>query len=162
MPHLVIAIQFIDDVVAFLNKVFEGIASALFVFGNGWDIVRTVIDIAICAAAFYFVLALVRNTRAWQLLKGLILIIVFSLFSGFLGLQTMNYILSSTISFLAIALLVIFQPELRRALEKMGRKTGGLLSTVSGEPTTTETVVEQLAQEIAIACKNMARIAVVR
>ena len=157
MPHLVIAIQFIDDVVAFFNKVFEGIASALFVFGNGWDIVRTVIDIAICAAVFYFVLALVRNTRAWQLLKGLILIIVFSLFSGFLGLQTMNYILSSTISFLAIALLVIFQPESRRALEKMGRKTGGLLSTVSGEPTTTETVVEQLAQEIAIACKNMAR-----
>ena len=53
MPHLVIAIQFIDDVVAFFNKVFEGIASALFVFGNGWDIVRTVIDIAICAAVFY-------------------------------------------------------------------------------------------------------------
>ncbi|HHX36605.1 MAG TPA: TIGR00159 family protein, partial [Clostridiaceae bacterium] len=162
MPHMIVAyiivaVQLIDDIVAFFNKVFELFASALFVFGSGWDIVRTVIDIAICATVFYFVLALVRNTRAWQLLKGLILIVVFSLFSGFLGLQTMNYILSSTISFMAIALLVIFQPELRRALEKMGRKTGGFLSTVSGEHTVTETEVEQLAHEIALACKNMAK-----
>lgn len=152
----IFAVQLIDDIVAFFRRLTNGMFSGLFAFGSVWDIVRTVIDLSICSVVFYFVLVLVRDTRAWQLLKGLIFVVGISLFSDLLGLQTMKYILSSTISILAIALLVIFQPELRRALEKVGRKTGGLLNVSAWEHRTDELEIDDISEAISKACQNMA------
>lgn len=150
------AAQFFEGLDSLFRQIFDNIANGLFAFGSVADIIRAVFDVGLCALVFYLVLRLVKNTRAWQLLRGLIFIIIFSLFTGLLGLQTMNYILSGTISLLAIGLLVIFQPELRRALEQVGRKTGGLLSPLGHKSGNNETV-HTLAAEISDACQTMAK-----
>lgn len=152
----IFAVQVIDDIVAFFRRFANGMFSGLFAFGSVWDIIRTVIDLSICSVVFYFVLVLVRDTRAWQLLKGLIFVVGISLFSDLLGLQTMKYILSSTLSILAIALLVIFQPELRRALEKVGRKTGGLLNVSAWEHRIDDLEMDDVSEAISKACQRMA------
>lgn len=80
-----------------------------------------VIDIIIIACIIYWIMKLIRQTRAEQLLKGLIILIISLKISEFIGLKTTYYILSNTMTLGVIALLVVFQPELRRALEKIGR-----------------------------------------
>ncbi|NMA34062.1 MAG: TIGR00159 family protein [Clostridiaceae bacterium] len=84
-------------------------------------IVRAFLDIGIVTWVVYKLIVLVRETRAWQLIKGLLLIIVATEMSGFLELKTINFMLRSILSVLAIGAIVLFQPELRRALEKIGR-----------------------------------------
>lgn len=84
-------------------------------------IVRALLDIGIVTWVVYKLIVLVRETRAWQLIKGILLIIVATEMSGFLELKTINYMLRSVLSVLAIGAIVLFQPELRRALEKIGR-----------------------------------------
>lgn len=83
--------------------------------------IRAILDISIVALVIYKLIILVRETRAWQLIKGILLILVATEMSGFLGLKTINYMLQSMLSVLAIGAIVLFQPELRRALEKIGR-----------------------------------------
>lgn len=83
--------------------------------------IRALVDIGIVTWVIYKLIILVRETRAWQLIKGILLILVATEMSGFLGLKTINYMLQSMLSVLAIGAIVLFQPELRRALEKIGR-----------------------------------------
>ncbi len=83
--------------------------------------IRALLDIGIVTWAVYKLIILVRETRAWQLIKGILLIVVATEMSGFIGLKTINYLLQSMLSVLAIGAIVLFQPELRRALEKIGR-----------------------------------------
>jgi diadenylate cyclase len=90
-------------------------------FNNPIEIIRAVVDISIVAFVIYKVTMLVKETRAWQLLKGILVILVAALLSGFLGLKTIAFLLNNTIQYIAIALIVIFQPELRRGLEHIGR-----------------------------------------
>lgn len=79
-----------------------------------------VIDIAIVAFLLMKVLKFAKNSRAWQLLKGIIFLIVITWLSGLFKLTILNLILTSIMDFGVIALIVIFQPELRRALEQLG------------------------------------------
>ncbi|MGB9840226.1 diadenylate cyclase CdaA [Thermovenabulum sp.] len=79
------------------------------------------LDIALVAYVSYKALQLIRGTRAVQLIRGLVLFIVFTKVSEWLGLYTINWILKNAMTVGAIALLVVFQPELRRALEQLGR-----------------------------------------
>ena len=83
--------------------------------------IRAVIDIGIVAWVIYKLIILVRETRAWQLIKGILLILLATELSKLIGLKTINYILQNMLQFLAIGGIVLFQPELRRALEKIGR-----------------------------------------
>jgi diadenylate cyclase len=85
------------------------------------SIIRAVIDISIVTFVIYRLIILVKETRAWQLLKGVIFILLASELTRLLGLKTIAYLLSSTISIIAFALVVLFQPELRRGLEQIGR-----------------------------------------
>lgn len=80
-----------------------------------------VVDIIIVAFLIYQVLKLFKNTRAVQLLNGILIIIGVKLVSSFVGLQTTEWIVDFVIQWSAIALIVIFQPELRKALEHIGR-----------------------------------------
>lgn len=82
-----------------------------------WNIV----DILIVAYILYKLFTLIRETRAEQLIKGLVLIIVVMKISEILGLVTINYIIKNTLTVGLIAVIVIFQPELRKALEHLGR-----------------------------------------
>lgn len=83
-----------------------------------------VIDIALVSFIVYQALKFIRETKTIQLLKGIVLIVVVTQLSYFLKLNTIHYILSNFLQLGVIALLVVFQPEIRRALEHMGRKTG--------------------------------------
>lgn len=82
-----------------------------------------VLDIAIVSYAIYKCVMLIKETRAAQLIKGVIVLIILLQLSGWMKLNLTNYILSNTMQVGVFALVVLFQPELRRALEKMGTTT---------------------------------------
>lgn len=80
-----------------------------------------ILDIAIVAFLVYTVLGFIRETRAEQLAKGLLVLVVVTLLSDIFHLYTLHWILSNVMTVGLLALVVLFQPELRRALEKLGR-----------------------------------------
>ncbi len=86
-----------------------------------WNYIAAVIDVAVLAFIIYKLLLLIRGTRAVQLLKGLIVLLLVAFVSRNLGLYAMDWLLSQIWTVLLIGLVIIFQPELRRALEKIGR-----------------------------------------
>lgn len=83
--------------------------------------ITDVIDIFLVTFILYKGIKLVRETRAGQLVKGIAVLVLLTLFSSWLQFNTINYILRNTLQVGVVALLVVFQPELRRALEKIGR-----------------------------------------
>ncbi len=85
-----------------------------------------VIDILIVAFVLYRLLLLIRGTRAVQLLKGVVVILVATAISSALHLDALNWLLNKIITVGFIAIPVVFQPELRRALDQLGR--GGFFS----------------------------------
>lgn len=80
-----------------------------------------VLDIALVAAAIYYVLRLLRGTRAVQLIRGLLILGALIAFTGLLHLSTLNWVLTRTLLPGVIAVIILFQPELRMALEQIGR-----------------------------------------
>lgn len=84
------------------------------------DIVRMLIELSVVSYVVYKGIQLVRETRAIQLVKGLLFILIFSKLSQMLGLKTIAFILQGALQIFGFGLIVIFQPELRRALEKLG------------------------------------------
>lgn len=81
-----------------------------------------IIEIFIIASLFYYMLVWIKKTRAWTLLKGLVVILAFVLLAVIFQMNTIIWIARNTLSVLMIALVVMFQPELRKALESLGRK----------------------------------------
>jgi diadenylate cyclase len=97
-----------------------------FLFNGLIDIIKTmrindVIDILIIAYVLYRLILVIHKTRAEQLLKGLAVLIVITKVSEWLQIRTVNYILRNAMTVGVIALLIVFQPELRRGLESLGR-----------------------------------------
>lgn len=82
---------------------------------------RDIVDILIVAVVFYKIFILIRKTRAEQLIKGIVVLLVLTKISEWLELYTINWILDNAMTVGALALLVVFQPELRRGLEYIGR-----------------------------------------
>ncbi len=80
-----------------------------------------VVDILIVAVIIYELLLLTRHTRGSALLKGLFLLLMIALLSNLLGLVSLNWLLLSVLQYGAVVLVILFQPEFRKALEKMGR-----------------------------------------
>ncbi|MDE6750611.1 MAG: diadenylate cyclase CdaA [Lachnospiraceae bacterium] len=81
-----------------------------------------VAEILIIAFILYYILLWIKNTRAWALLKGLFVIAVFLMIAVFFKMNTILWIVTNLFSIAAIALVVVLQPELRKALEELGRK----------------------------------------
>ncbi len=100
----------------FINSLFETILA----FVSEVKITY-IIDIGIIAFVFYKLLGLIRETRAEQLVKGFLIILIISKLSEWAKLYAINYILQNTFTIGLIALVIIFQPELRKALEHLGR-----------------------------------------
>ena len=90
---------------------------------NPFEILTVVLDILCVAILIYIFFTLVKKSRAWQLLKGIVFLVVITAISGWLKLRILNFILTSIMTYGVIALLVIFQPELRRTLEQLGSNT---------------------------------------
>lgn len=88
-----------------------------------------VIEILIISFLFYHVLNWIQSTRAWNLFKGIMVILIFVLLAALFQMSTILWIAENTLSVGLIAIVIIFQPELRKALENLGGKNilGGLL-----------------------------------
>ncbi|MBR5507092.1 MAG: diadenylate cyclase CdaA [Clostridia bacterium] len=84
---------------------------------------RDIIDIVIVALVIYNGIKLIKETRASTLIKGILLLVAFMYISSVLQLNAVNYLLENTLQIGLIAVLIVFQPELRRALEKVGTTT---------------------------------------
>ena len=83
-------------------------------------LIPLILDLAIVIFLIYKFIKSSKKTRVWQLLKGIALYIIITALSSILHLQILKFILTSFLSYGVIALIVIFQPELRRALEQLG------------------------------------------
>lgn len=81
------------------------------------------LDIIVVSVIFYKIYGLMKETRAEQLLKGILLIFILIPISDTLHLTTLNWILNETITIGVLTIVIIFQPEIRRALEHIGRST---------------------------------------
>lgn len=101
---------------------------------------RAMIEILILAMGIYFVLRFIRGTRGARVLLGLVTLLLFlSVMSEILGLHTINWLLGHFFEFIVVAFVVIFQPELRRALAQLG--SGPIFFTVSSERAVADTLV---------------------
>ena len=119
-----------------------------------WD----VIDMAVIAYVFYKLFMLIRETRAEQLIKG-IFVLVFATWasgpSGFFPLYTVNWLLRNTMTVGVIALLIVFQPELRRALEFLGR--GGIIfgkPLIEALDKETKTLIDEITAAVQVLAKK--------
>lgn len=115
-----------------------------------------IIEIVIIAFVIYNVMVWIKNTKAWVLLKGIIIVVIFALIAYILNLKTILWIAGKTISVGIVALVIIFQPELRRALEQLGRKKilFGLFRFNDGREKG-ERFSSKTAEEIVRACFDM-------
>lgn len=127
-----------------MNNFFSVIADNLSIIR-----IRDILDILIVAFVIYKGVKLVRETRAAQLVKGIIILIVATQLSGWLQLNSLSYILTNVMQIGLMAILIMFQPELRRTLEKMGR------SNISKIFTTDDFDIENVASEISSAAEYM-------
>ena len=110
-----------------LNKIFEAIAS-------WWEWMVSIamnfqfkdaVDIIIVAFLIYGVVKLVRETRAGQLVKGLFLLVILFIISSYFNLVMVSRVLAYFFQFAFVAILIVFQPEIRKALEQVGRNNVG-------------------------------------
>ncbi|MGI6204645.1 MAG: diadenylate cyclase CdaA [Anaerovoracaceae bacterium] len=83
--------------------------------------VNDVIDVALVAFLIYKVLGFIRESRAEQLVQGLLILVLATWVSGLFHLYTLNWLLKSLLTVGILALIIVFQPELRRGLEQVGR-----------------------------------------
>ncbi len=115
--------------------------------------ITDILDIVIIAVLVYSFLMLVRETRAEQLIKGLVFVVILWRLSEWAQLRMVNYLIRNMMTLGLVALIIVFQPELRRALEHIGRNR--LLNSGSGQALeedtdlmikTVSSVVQELAQ----------------
>lgn len=81
-----------------------------------------IIEIIIISVLVYEIMVWIKNTKAWMLLKGMLVLCAFILVAAIFEMNTILFLASHAIDVLAMAAVVVFQPELRRALEKLGEK----------------------------------------
>ena len=104
-----------------INELTDGIVLyAQEIFNNPIRIVPLILDLAIVIYIIYKFIKSARNSRVWQLLKGIVLIVLITILSGILQFRILNFILTVFMPYGVIALMIIFQPELRRMLEQLG------------------------------------------
>lgn len=87
---------------------------------NPFELITLILDLSIVLFLVYCFFKIVKGSRAWQLIKGIVLLIVATWVSGLFNLKILNWILTGIMNLGVIAIIVIFQPELRRALEQLG------------------------------------------
>lgn len=119
------------------------------------DVLKSIVDISIVAYVVYRAIVLVRDTRAIQLVKGILFILVAMYVSKWLGLHTVEFLLTNSIQLIGFTLVVIFQPELRRGLEQIGRSKVTDLFNIdkNGEGVAIVNVIEEITR----ACTEMSK-----
>ena len=87
---------------------------------NPWSIITLIIDVVIVSFLIYAMVKILKGSRAMQLVKGIIFLILITWVSSIFNLKILNYLLTTVMTYGVILLIVLFQPELRRALEQLG------------------------------------------
>ena len=82
---------------------------------------KNIVEMVILAVLLYYIFIWIKRSRAWVLLRGIVVLLLFVLLANLLDLNVISYIADRTLSILVIALLILFQPELRAALEQIGQ-----------------------------------------
>lgn len=119
--------------------------------------VTDVIEILIITFLMYHVLLWVKNTRAWNLFKGILIILIFVLLAAMFQMNTILWLAEKVLSVGMIALVVIFQPELRRALEELGRRNF-MISFFSFSNNETERFSDKTIAELVKASYEMGKV----
>jgi len=148
----------IAKIIDFIREIFAGLDSGYLFFGGPADIVRYVFDILLITFVLYQALKLLRETRAWQLLQGLFLIVIFTMVCSLLGLEMVGFLFDNILYVVAIAFVVIFQPELRRALETVGLKSFSTFSNAfTPDYQDAHNNLSIMIDQVVTACSEMAR-----
>ena len=116
------------------------------------DYIISITDIFLVWFVFYKLLQIIKGTKAVQLLRGILLIVVGRFASEIIGLNTLSYLLDNVMTWGVLAIIIIFQPELRRALEQLGR--GRLFSRTNFQE---ENIQEQTIEAIVKSTTYMAK-----
>ncbi len=149
---------FISQIIEFVNELIKSLASGTLFFGSFGDFIRYTIDIGLVTALIYSILLFIRQTRAWQLIKGIVLILIFVSFCGIMGLDMVGFIFNRLLYVVAILFVVLFQPELRRALETVGLRTSSRFTDpFRHQDKLNSTELSAFINEICLACKEMGR-----
>ena len=112
-----------------------------------------ILEILILSFLIYHILIWIKNTKAWNLLKGLVVILVFILIAAIMEMNTIIWIVQNVFSIAVIAIIIVLQPELRRALEELGKKNimNGLLP-IDIKSSESGLFSDKTIQEISKAC----------
>lgn len=117
--------------------------------------ISDIIDILIVAVIIYYIIKIANETKAKNLLKGVAIIFMVFFVSQWLRLTTLNYIIGGALQIGAFALVVIFQPELRNLLERMGRIRFGRIIDFAND--TADDDIGTTIDSVAAAARNMSR-----
>ncbi len=115
-----------------------------------------VAEIVILTFLAYHILVWIKNTKAWALLKGVIVIAVFILIAAFFRMNTILWIVTNVFSIAATAIVVVLQPELRKALEELGRKN--FFSPIISGKSEEGRFSDRTINEIVKACVEMSKV----
>ena len=120
--------------------------------------VTDIIEIIIIAFLVYHLIVWIKNTKAWMLLKGIAVLGVFILLAAIFKMNTILWLAKNSISVLATAAVIVFQPELRRALEKLGQKDFLNALTIFEKSKEPERFSERTVNAIVKACHEMGKV----
>lgn len=124
------------------------------------DITPTdIVEIIIITFLIYSVMVWIKNTRAWMLFKGILVILGFTLIAAIFQMNTILWLAEKTISVGVIAVIIVFQPELRKALEQLGRKNFfSSFFTTDSQKNNSERYSEKTVNELIKATFEMAKV----
>lgn len=119
-----------------------------------------IVEIIILAFVLYYVLVWIKNTKAWSVLKGFFVIVAFILIAAYFEMNTIIWIVQNTFGVVATAVVVILQPELRKAIDELGRKNilTSILPFEVGRSSPEGRFSDKTINEIAKACMEMGKV----
>jgi diadenylate cyclase len=116
----------VNDLLDSLVENFQNITNFISIYipiKDPLEMLKSIVDISIVSYIIFKLIKLGKETRAWQLVKGIVVIFIIAMLSEWLQLRTLAFILNKTIELAGFAVVVLFQPELRRGLEQLGRSS---------------------------------------
>ncbi|MBO7452999.1 MAG: diadenylate cyclase [Clostridiales bacterium] len=149
--------SFFNKAADFINELFKSLNNGYLFFGGWGDLIRSVCDILLITVLLYWALLFIKQSRAWQLIKGIVFVLVFVLICSLLGLEMVGFVFSNFVYIFAVMFVVIFQPELRRILETVGIKSFTSIKGVIINSNEHEDEITRFIKEICSACKEMSK-----
>lgn len=117
-----------------------------------------VVEILLIAVLLYYILVWIKTTKAWSLLKGIIVIAVFLIIADIMHMTTILWMAQNFLVFAVTAIIVVLQPELRKALEELGNKSLWNVIPFDNSSNPQNVISERTLNEIVKACVDMAKV----